>query len=85
MTQLDRRGSSDPVSAPFTPSMRDNPEELALIPDEIARERVLPEEPTPTEALRIVRSLAHEWGVADDRHGSTVWASLGGPSRRRSR
>lgn len=35
--------------------------------------------------LRIVRSLAHEWGVAVDRHGSTVWASLGGPSRRRSR
>jgi anti-sigma regulatory factor (Ser/Thr protein kinase) len=35
--------------------------------------------------LRIVRSLAHEWGVSDDRHGSTVWASLGGPSRRRSR
>jgi anti-sigma regulatory factor (Ser/Thr protein kinase) len=35
--------------------------------------------------LRIVRSLAHEWGVADDRYGSTVWASLGGPSRRRSR
>jgi anti-sigma regulatory factor (Ser/Thr protein kinase) len=35
--------------------------------------------------LRIVRSLAHEWGVAEDRHGSTVWASLGGPSRRRSR
>jgi anti-sigma regulatory factor (Ser/Thr protein kinase) len=35
--------------------------------------------------LRIVRSLAHEWGVAEDRHGITVWASLGGPSRRRSR
>lgn len=35
--------------------------------------------------LRIVRSLAHEWGVAEDRHGSTVWASLGGPSRRRTR
>lgn len=35
--------------------------------------------------LRIVRSLAHEWGVAEDRHGHTVWASLGGPSRRRSR
>jgi serine/threonine-protein kinase RsbW len=35
--------------------------------------------------LRIVRSLAHEWGVAEDRYGSTVWASLGGPSRRRSR
>jgi anti-sigma regulatory factor (Ser/Thr protein kinase) len=34
--------------------------------------------------LRIVRSLAHEWGVAEDRHGSTVWASLGGPSRRRT-
>lgn len=35
--------------------------------------------------LRIVRSLAHEWGVSEDRSGSTVWASLGGPSRRRSR
>jgi anti-sigma regulatory factor (Ser/Thr protein kinase) len=34
--------------------------------------------------LRIVRSLAHEWGVAEDRSGSTVWASIGGPSRRRS-
>jgi anti-sigma regulatory factor (Ser/Thr protein kinase) len=34
--------------------------------------------------LRIVRSLAHEWGVTEDRSGSTVWASLGGPSRRRS-
>ena len=34
--------------------------------------------------LRIVRSLAHEWGVTEDRTGSTVWASLGGPSRRRS-
>jgi anti-sigma regulatory factor (Ser/Thr protein kinase) len=35
--------------------------------------------------LRIVRSLAHEWGVTEDRSGTTVWASLGGPSRRRSR
>jgi serine/threonine-protein kinase RsbW len=34
--------------------------------------------------LRIVRSLAHEWGVTEDRSGTTVWASLGGPSRRRS-
>ncbi len=34
--------------------------------------------------LRIVRSLAHEWGVTEDRTGTTVWASLGGPSRRRS-
>lgn len=34
--------------------------------------------------LRIVRSLAHEWGVADEKHGRTVWASLGGPSRRRT-
>lgn len=34
--------------------------------------------------LRIVRSLAHEWGVTEDRSGCTVWASLGGPSRRRS-
>lgn len=35
--------------------------------------------------LRIVRSLAHEWGVTEERSGRTVWASLGGPSRRRSR
>ena len=35
--------------------------------------------------LRIVRSLAHEWGVIDDGSGGcTVWASVGGPSRRRS-
>lgn len=33
--------------------------------------------------LRIVRSLAHEWGVLPDPRGNTVWASLGGPSRRR--
>lgn len=35
--------------------------------------------------LRIVRSLAHEWGVTEERSGRTVWAALGGPSRRRSR
>jgi len=34
--------------------------------------------------LRIVRGLAHEWGVVEDRAGRTVWVSLGGPSRRRS-
>ena len=34
--------------------------------------------------LRIVRSLAHEWGVIEEPNGRTVWASLGGPSRRRS-
>ncbi len=34
--------------------------------------------------LRIVRSLAHEWGVVEDRNGVTVWASLGGPTRRRA-
>jgi anti-sigma regulatory factor (Ser/Thr protein kinase) len=34
--------------------------------------------------LRIVRSLAHEWGVQEDRGGRTVWVALGGPSRRRS-
>lgn len=34
--------------------------------------------------LRIVRSLAHEWGVTDERNGRTVWASLGGLSRRRA-
>nr|WP_284288842.1 hypothetical protein [Angustibacter aerolatus] len=33
--------------------------------------------------LRIVRSLAHEWGVQDEEHGRTVWVCLGGPSRRR--
>ena len=34
--------------------------------------------------LRIVRSLAHEWGVTEDRTGHVVWATLGGPSRRRA-
>jgi serine/threonine-protein kinase RsbW len=33
--------------------------------------------------LRIVGSLAHDWGVQGDRAGSTVWASVGGPSPRR--
>ena len=39
---------------------------------------------TSGRGLRIVRSLAHEWGVLDDKGGRTVWASLGGPSRRRT-
>ena len=34
--------------------------------------------------LRIVGSLAHEWGVQEDPGGCTVWASMGGPSRRHS-
>lgn len=34
--------------------------------------------------LRIVRSVAHEWGVTGGGAGHTVWAALGGPSRRRS-
>lgn len=34
--------------------------------------------------LRIVRSVAHEWGVTEEKQGRTVWASLGGPSRRRT-
>jgi serine/threonine-protein kinase RsbW len=34
--------------------------------------------------LRIVRSLAHEWGVITSAPGHTVWASVGGPSRRRA-
>ena len=34
--------------------------------------------------LRIVRSMAHEWGVQDESNGRTVWAALGGPSRRRA-
>jgi serine/threonine-protein kinase RsbW len=33
--------------------------------------------------LRIVRALAHEWGVLDEDRGRTVWVCLGGPSRRR--
>lgn len=33
--------------------------------------------------LRIVRSIAHEWGVLDEDRGRTVWVCLGGPSRRR--
>lgn len=34
--------------------------------------------------LLIVRSMAHEWGVLDESNGRTVWAALGGPSRRRA-
>lgn len=33
--------------------------------------------------LRVVRALSHEWGTTHDRTGHVVWASLGGPSRRR--
>jgi len=40
---------------------------------------------TSGRGLRIVRSLAHEWGVSDDVEGRTVWVTLGGPSRRRLR
>ncbi len=38
---------------------------------------------TSGRGLRIVRSIAHEWGVQRDERQSTVWAALGGPSRRR--
>lgn len=40
---------------------------------------------TRGRGLRIVRCLAHEWGVVvDDELGdTTVWAAIGGPSRRR--
>ncbi|WP_460460780.1 ATP-binding protein [Angustibacter peucedani] len=38
---------------------------------------------TGGRGLRIVRSLAHEWGVLDEDRGRTVWVCLGGPSRRR--
>ena len=38
---------------------------------------------TSGRGLRIVRSLAHEWGVIEDGPHRTVWASIGGPSRRR--
>lgn len=41
---------------------------------------------TQGRGLRIVRCLAHEWGVVDHDLGDrTVWAALGGPSRRRRR
>lgn len=46
-----------------------------------------PKRPSPWAAsgrgLRIVRSLAHEWGVVEEDDRTTVWAALGGPSRRR--
>lgn len=38
---------------------------------------------TSGRGLRVVRNLAHEWGVAEEDRRITVWASLGGPSRRR--
>lgn len=39
---------------------------------------------THGRGLRIVRTLAHEWGVQETDDGQrTVWAALGGPSRRR--
>ena len=41
---------------------------------------------TRGRGLRIVRALAHEWGVlVEDGDGNTtVWAAIGGPSRRRA-
>ena len=48
MTELDRKGQ-DPVSVPFTPGMRDNPDELTAYPEEIASDFETPENPTPTE------------------------------------
>lgn len=38
---------------------------------------------TSGRGLRIVRRLAHEWGVNRRDRQVTVWAALGGPSRRR--
>ncbi|MEJ5943991.1 ATP-binding protein [Pseudokineococcus basanitobsidens] len=51
-------------------------------------QEVRPQRPSPLatsgRGLRIVRSLAHEWGVVEDDEGRrTVWAALGGPTRRR--
>jgi anti-sigma regulatory factor (Ser/Thr protein kinase) len=34
--------------------------------------------------LRIVSSLAHDWGVLEGHGSCTVWVALGGPSRRPS-
>jgi len=41
---------------------------------------------TRGRGLRIVRSLAHEWGVVVDPEAghTTVWATIGGPSHRRA-
>lgn len=55
-----------------------------------ARDQVRPLRPpryaTSGRGLRIVRSLAHEWGVTEDAGGArTVWAAVGGPTRRRRR
>ncbi|GAB2693551.1 ATP-binding protein [Thalassiella azotivora] len=55
-----------------------------------ARAQVRPLRPatyaTSGRGLRIVRSIAHEWGVVEDGQGHrTVWAAVGGPSRRRRR
>ena len=55
-----------------------------------ARAQVRPLRPTPYSTsgrgLRIVRSLSHEWGVTEDDEGHrTVWAAVGGPSKRRRR
>ncbi|GAA2034963.1 ATP-binding protein [Pseudokineococcus marinus] len=49
---------------------------------------VRPQRPAPMatsgRGLRIVRALAHEWGVVEEDDGRrTVWAALGGPTRRR--
>lgn len=38
---------------------------------------------TAGRGLRVVRTVAHEWGATQDRTGHVVWATLGGPSRRR--
>lgn len=55
-----------------------------------ARGEVRPLRPAPYSTtgrgLRIVRSIAHEWGVVDEPDGRrTVWAAVGGPTRRRRR
>lgn len=39
---------------------------------------------TSGRGLRIVRSIAHEWGVTEGDRQVNVWAALGGPSRRRA-
>ena len=51
---------------------------------------VRPDDPSPSRTsgrgLWLVGSLAHEWGVQTDDYGCrTVWAAVGGPSRRRQR
>ncbi|MGH8826347.1 MAG: hypothetical protein ACRDVZ_01870, partial [Jiangellaceae bacterium] len=56
MAQLNHpSGQADSLSAPFTPGMRDSRDELAAMPDEIARPFELGPDPNPSQ------EFAAEW------------------------